>query len=211
MENTRPNSSGFGRSWRSLNARLPGPFADNCEVAARTTSTSQSASGYTSGFAQPQGLRPEKGAMMKHATDAYHKLDLIPGPGEKKIMLVDGDTSDLEFYSSVLQHQGYEVVACASYAAALRVLEREDFDLVVVNQGGPKFEGRCVLESVKQDRRNVPVLVMANHADMGNYLKAMEMGATDYFEKAVNPSEWIRLIRGYLRPAQATPAIATAG
>jgi len=149
--------------------------------------------------------------MMKHATDAYHKLDLSPGPGEKKIMLVDGDTSDLEFYSSVLQHQGYEVVACASYAAALRVLEREDFDLVVVNQGGPEFEGRCVLESVKQGRRNVPVLVLANHADMGNYLKAMEMGATDYFEKAVNPSEWIRLIRGYLRPAQATPAIATAG
>jgi DNA-binding response OmpR family regulator len=137
---------------------------------------------------------------MQPRTTNYRKPEGIPRLIEGKILLVDDDVHGLQFHSMILHQQGYQVVTCGSYAAAARLLDRDDFDLVVLNQSGPIFKGQCVLESARRGGRDTPVLVLANHADVGVYLKVMELGATDYFEKGANPSDLIRVIEGSLRP-----------
>jgi two-component system, NtrC family, phosphoglycerate transport system response regulator PgtA len=124
-----------------------------------------------------------------------------------KILLVDDDVTDLEYYCSILQNQGHQVVVCSSNAAALRRLESEAFDFVVVSQGGPEFEGRLVAERAMEYDRHSPVLVLANSVDMGVYIEAMQLGAVDYLQKPVNPSEMTRVIRTHLRP-QRLPRVA---
>ena len=128
-----------------------------------------------------------------------------------KILLVDDDVMDLEYYCAILQGQGYRVVACASHAAALRLLESEAFDFVVVSQGGPKFEGRSVAKHAMEDDRNTPVLVLAKSVDMRVYIEAMQLGAVDYLQKPVSPSEITRVIRTHLRPAKMAAGSANAG
>lgn len=129
-------------------------------------------------------------------------LHAIQNLVEGKILLVDDDLQDLGFYSMVLYKQGYQVVPCESYEAATRWLESDTFDFVVVSQGGPAFEGRRVLERAARPDRRVPVLVMANWVNMSLYMEAMSLGAVDYLEKAVNPSEMVRAIKLYLKHAQ---------
>lgn len=142
---------------------------------------------------------------MQPRTTNGRKPEGIPSLFEGKILLVDDAVRDLQFHSLILQQQGYEVVTCDSYAAAACLLDHDDFDLVVLNQGGPMFEGQSVLESARRAGRDTPVLVLANYADIGVYLKAMKLGATDYFEKGANPSDWIRVIKGYLWPLERPP------
>ena len=48
--------------------------------------------------------------------------------------------------------------------------------------------------------RRLPVLVLTDSLDMGCYLEAMQLGAADYMEKPVLPSEIARLIETHVRP-----------
>jgi DNA-binding NtrC family response regulator len=125
---------------------------------------------------------------------------------EGKIFLVDEDAQKLNDHLQILRRRGLQVVVRSSHSAAAPLLERNDFDLVVVSQGAPFFEGWCVLERAKQVAPRTPDLILTNYADMGVYLEAMDLGATDYLEKAVDPSEIIRVIDGILTSPRAARA-----
>src|SRR5215472_14489184 len=79
---------------------------------------------------------------------------------ELKLLLVDEDANDLNYYAEVLRYLGYDVVPMDSYARAAAILGRERFDLVIVDQGSTNFEGRSVLSRAVEVDRHVPVLVL---------------------------------------------------
>ncbi|HZP00712.1 MAG TPA: response regulator [Terriglobia bacterium] len=97
-----------------------------------------------------------------------------------KVLLVDEDPGDLHYYRNILEGYGCWVRACRSYQEGVRCLGEEPFNFVIVTQGSPKFEGRCVLERAVESDRRLPVLVVARCLDMKCYLESMQMGAVDY-------------------------------
>jgi len=117
-----------------------------------------------------------------------------------RVLLVDEDLRDLEYYRAILLEQGYEVRPFSSYAEAESCLGNEIFDFIVVGQGSCVFEGRRVLERALEIDRRTPVLVLARCLDMGCYLEAMQLGAVDYLEKPLSPSEMARAVATHLRP-----------
>ena len=81
------------------------------------------------------------------------RLKQLPGLIKRRLLVVDEDLEDLLYYSAVLQHQGYEVRSIPSYKEGAAWVEREDFDLILVSQGSPNFEGRSVLaRAIERDR-----------------------------------------------------------
>jgi DNA-binding NtrC family response regulator len=115
------------------------------------------------------------------------------------VLVVDEDTNDLHFFSSLLEQEGYDVRACATYADALRWLESEIFDFVIVSQGSRKFEGRSVLKRANEIDRRLPVLVLARCACVDCYLEALQLGAWDYLEKPLPAQQLLRFIKSHLR------------
>src|ERR1041384_8852301 len=77
-----------------------------------------------------------------------------------KTLLVDEDPGDARYYYGMLRAMGHEVVVSGSYEEALARLEREDFDMVVVAQGSPVFEGRQVVARALEADPGRPVLVV---------------------------------------------------
>jgi two-component system C4-dicarboxylate transport response regulator DctD len=118
--------------------------------------------------------------------------------------LADEDLADLMHYSAILSHLGYEVRAFACYGEAAACLGEEIFDLVVVSQGTPNFEGRCVLVRAIAQDRHTPVLVLTQTMDIPCYLEAMQLGAHDYLEKPLPVSEIAALVRRHLRTPSGT-------
>jgi DNA-binding NtrC family response regulator len=118
----------------------------------------------------------------------------------KKVLLIEDEPQDREHYMSLLRQRGFEVRACESPAQAAALLEKEKYDFVLVEQGTPAFEGRMVLERVLELDRRLPTLVITRCADMGCYLEAMQMGATDYVEKTISDDEMLHIIETHLRP-----------
>lgn len=115
------------------------------------------------------------------------------------VLVMDEDADDLKSLSSLLEWQGFDVHACGTYADALRWLESEVFDFVIVSQGGPNFEGRSVLERAIEIDRRIPVLVLARCVNIGCYIESMQLGALDYLEKPLAPQELLQLVRSHLR------------
>lgn len=124
----------------------------------------------------------------------------------RKLLLVDENKEDLLFYAAILARQIYEVRALASYTEAAACLVREAFDLVIVSQGSPTFEGRSLLARVIEKDRQIPVLVLTRSADMGCYIEAMQLGAFDYLEKPLPPEMVEELVAKHLRPRPAALA-----
>jgi len=113
---------------------------------------------------------------------------------------------DLRRYSKSLNHLGYDVRSFASYSAAAICLGLEAFDLVVVSQGTSNFEGRQVVARAIEQDRHTPVLVLTRSIDMPCYLEAMQLGARDYVEKPLPPSEIGSLVARYVLSRPGTPS-----
>jgi DNA-binding NtrC family response regulator len=123
----------------------------------------------------------------------------LPVPSRGTVFLVDEDAADLHYYSAMLQGQGYLVRPCESYAEGADRLDSEVFDLIVVCQGSPNFEGRSVLERAMELDRHSRVLIVARCLDMNCYLEAMQLGAADYLAEPFSASEMTRALETHLR------------
>jgi DNA-binding response OmpR family regulator len=123
--------------------------------------------------------------------------------GPRKVLFVDHDCNDLRGGAEVLRQRGFHVNTCSCSEDGVQTLDREPFDFVLVCQGSPDFEGRPVLERAKSIDRQMPVLVVTRCPNMHCYLEAMQLGAFDYVEKPIAPSELARMVEKHLRPAAA--------
>ena len=117
-----------------------------------------------------------------------------------KVLLVEPDSRDRQYYSGILQQRGFEVRACASFQDGLKCLESGPIDLMVLNQGSNAFEGRVLLERALMIDRRLPVVVLTRAVDMNCYLEAMQLGAVDYLEKPLAPEEIAHVATTHVRP-----------
>lgn len=115
-----------------------------------------------------------------------------------KLLMVDEDLADLQLYSAILQQLGYEVRTFDSYSEAAACLGREVFDLVLVSQGSPYFEGRSVLARAMERDRRTPVLVLTRAVEIACYVEAMHLGARDYTPKPLPSWEIGKLVANHL-------------
>ena len=94
----------------------------------------------------------------------------------------------------MLEAYGYQVRRCGAYGEGVRCLGKDTFDFVIVSQGTAKFEGSCVLKRAVEIDHSLPVFVVARCLDMGSYMEAMQLGATDYFVEPLTAWEAARLL-----------------
>jgi DNA-binding response OmpR family regulator len=114
-----------------------------------------------------------------------HQLSPLDSPLVGRMLLVDTDLQDLATYTDMLRSMGHEVVSSSSYEKAIPHLLKENLDVVIVDQGGPYFKGREILERLHASGSRIQILVLARHHDMRCYLTSLNLGAADYFEKPV--------------------------
>src|SRR4029077_9845086 len=139
------------------------------------------------------------------AETAVHSVERqsIADPGEaafarRKVLIVDENIEDLTRNTKPFEAHGFDVYKCTSYESAMRSVEREDFDLALVDQGSPLFEGRRVIRHLVRYNSRTPFIVLAFPNDLKCYQQALELGAVEYLEKPVSTAELNRVIQRYL-------------
>jgi CheY-like chemotaxis protein len=121
-----------------------------------------------------------------------------------RLLLVDENVNDLDYYAEVLRYLGYNVEPVDSYVRAASALGRERFDLVIVDQGSVNFEGRSVLSRAVEVDRQVPVLVLTRAVDADCCIEALDAGAHEYVQKPLTTAEIRQLVGDYVKlPAEA--------
>ena len=102
-----------------------------------------------------------------------------------KVLVVDDDPSALESLAEVLTKEEYDVFATRRGREALDVVQdlERPLDLVVTDLRMSGIDGMKILESVRADRPEIPVIVLTAFADMGSAVEAIRKGAFDYLSK----------------------------
>lgn len=117
---------------------------------------------------------------------------------DETILLVDDDPALLEVTSIVLASEGYRVVTAADGTEALRALEDEDLDLVILDIMLPRMSGFEVLKKMRE-HSDVPVVLLTAKSQSVDKVVGLELGADDYITKPFDTKELLARIKAILR------------
>jgi DNA-binding NtrC family response regulator len=115
----------------------------------------------------------------------------------RNVLIFDEDIEDLARHAEPFEAHGFEVHKCMSVEAAMRSIEREEFEFALVDQGSSAFEGCRVIRHLARYNPHTPFVVVARHKEMVCCQQALALGATDYLEKPVPRAEMDRIIECY--------------
>ena len=105
------------------------------------------------------------------------------------LLVVDDNEMNRDLLSRRLERQGYRVTVAVDGRQALEFLNREPFNLVLLDLMLPEMNGYQVLEHLKADDSlsHIPVIMTTALDEADGKQKCMELGAHDYLTKPFNP------------------------
>lgn len=113
-----------------------------------------------------------------------------------RILLVDDEVVFTDNMSRLLESRGYHVTAVNSGDAAIRALEEEDFDVMVLDLKMPGMDGLATLREVNKLDLFTETLILTGHGAIDTALEAMKLGAYDYLTKPCEIDDLVSKIRG---------------
>ena len=116
-------------------------------------------------------------------------------PEPARVLVVDDSRVIRTLLESTLKEEGYEVDTAEGGTAALTLLERKPYDVVVTDLNMPAGDGFAVLEATRSNDSGAEVIVLTgSHArDIDAAVRAMRLGAQDYLTKPLAGSEQLTL------------------
>jgi DNA-binding NtrC family response regulator len=108
-----------------------------------------------------------------------------------KILVIDDEDIVRRSCSRTLSPLGYEVTLTESSLDGLRMIDDEEFDLVLTDIKMPDMDGIEVLKQVREKFPGMKVIIMTGYQTVENAVKSVQLGAFDYIEKPFSPDELI--------------------
>ncbi len=122
----------------------------------------------------------------------------------ERILIVDDDLTFALMLRTWLSKRGFDAASVSSVAAAREALSGKEYSLVLSDMRLPDEDGIALLEWMAREGIAVPAIVMTGYAEIGNAVRSMKSGASDYIAKPVNPEELLRKIREALDKSLST-------
>ena len=112
------------------------------------------------------------------------------------VLIVEDDVTFSLMLKTWLGKKGFHVVTAASVADAKKKLEGlHPFKLILSDLRFPDQDGIDLLRWLKEERKQVPVIMMTGYADIHTAVQAIKLGAADYISKPINPDELLKKIK----------------
>lgn len=117
------------------------------------------------------------------------------------ILIIDDDEKLLRLLTNYLAQFDYLVLVAANPTAGLKLLEKKDPDLVVLDVMLPEKNGFDVCREIRAFS-DVPIIMLTARGEVTDRIVGLELGADDYLAKPFEPRELIARIQSVLRRGQ---------
>ena len=118
--------------------------------------------------------------------------------GLATVLVVEDDQTLREALCDTLNLSGYRVMAAKDARTALDILRREAVNMVVTDVQMPEMDGHALLQQIKAERPQLPVLLMTAYGTVKNAVAAMRDGASDYLVKPFEAEVLINMVARYV-------------
>ncbi len=116
-------------------------------------------------------------------------------PKDIAILVVDDEASIRNSLSEWFKMDGYRVEVAEDAYEALKKLQENNFDIVLVDIKMPEMDGIELQKRIKEIDKNIITIIITAYATVETAIQAMKDGAFDYITKPVDPDELSRLIK----------------
>jgi signal transduction histidine kinase/CheY-like chemotaxis protein len=156
--------------------------------------------------AAPEG-KPETGA----SAEAVEPEAQQSSSGDR-ILVVEDNSVNQKVVNAVLSKHGFQVHSVLNGALALEALEKQSFDLILMDVQMPVMDGLTASRRIRSTPRwrDIPIVAMTAHAMRGDRERCLEAGMDDYLAKPVAPALLVEAVRENLKRPRRRPVPAIA-
>ncbi|KGE73633.1 response regulator transcription factor [Spirochaeta lutea] len=131
---------------------------------------------------------------------------------KEKILIVDDEQINLDFFDVMLSKLGFQVERAEDGEEALQMVKTVHPDLIILDNIMPRLSGWEVTKALKtdpgyEDFRDVPVIMFSAMDDVKDKIEGFELGVEDYITKPFNFSEVLARIKAVLRSRDLTQQV----
>lgn len=119
-----------------------------------------------------------------------------------RLLLVEDDELLGDAVKTGLTQFGYIVDWLKDGEIARKILKSENFELIILDLGLPKFSGLNLLQSIRQSGNTTPVIILTALDSVDSRIKGLDSGADDYITKPFDLNELSARIRALTRRSQ---------
>jgi len=116
-----------------------------------------------------------------------------------KILVIDDESNIRSSLQGILEDEGFGVQTAETGEDGLRLLEKQNFDLLLLDVWLPEMSGIEVLKRAKQSEDNPPVVMISGHGTIETAVQATKLGAFDFLEKPLSLEKVIVTIQNALK------------
>ena len=114
------------------------------------------------------------------------------------VLVAEDNMINQRYAVSVLENEGYSTVVVGNGREALAAMERETFDLVLMDLHMPDMDGFEATSSIRARERflgrRIPIVAVTAHAMIGDREKCLAAGMDAYVSKPIRRSELLKVI-----------------
>jgi two-component system nitrogen regulation response regulator NtrX len=114
------------------------------------------------------------------------------------LLIVDDEPSILQSLGGLLSDEGFAVTTAVNGYEALKIIEAESPDLVLLDIWMPGIDGIETLKEIKKENPNIQVIIITGHGTIETAVKATKLGAYDLIEKPLSIDKVIVAINNAL-------------
>lgn len=114
------------------------------------------------------------------------------------ILIIDDEVDIIELIEIYLSNEGYHVYKAFNGADGLKILEKNNIHLVVLDIMMPGMDGLETCKRIRQNN-NIPIIMLSSKSQDLDKILGLGIGADDYMIKPFNPMELIARIKSQLR------------
>jgi two-component system OmpR family response regulator len=132
--------------------------------------------------------------------ESYEEAALQP-----RLLLIEDEASLAVPTKRGLEEDGYQVKWVANGPDGLEAALTEDYDLLVVDWRLPGLDGHTLIKRLRQERHNVPILMLTALRDVDHRVAGLDAGADDYLTKPFSFEEFLARLRALRRRQSEVP------
>jgi CheY-like chemotaxis protein/nitrogen-specific signal transduction histidine kinase len=140
---------------------------------------------------------------------AVHPAAGATGPRSLRILLAEDNPVNQRVASYILQKAGYAVKTVGNGHEAMAALEKENFDLVLMDVQMPEMDGFEATHAIRnmeaKTGRHLPIIAMTAHAMKGDRERCLQEGMDDYVSKPIQKAELFRAIEAATALVESPP------